>query len=173
MGSWTVAAPASGVVLHLASTARGICGISFVQSTPEFLLQLANTTGNEEWERDRDPLLVEAVHQIEEYFSGDRKEFQLALDLRGTLFQQRVWQALQEIPYGQTRSYVDIARLLGSPGAARAVGAANGSNPVAIVVPCHRVVASGGGLGGYGGGLELKRRLLALESGSKPLLNLF
>jgi O-6-methylguanine DNA methyltransferase len=105
-----------------------------------------------------------AIQQILEYLDGKRSAFELPLDLRGTDFQRRVWAALLEIPYGATRSYGDITRAIGSPPrAARAVGTANGSNPCAIVVPCHRVIASGGKLGGYGGGLPLKRRLLALE----------
>ena len=104
-----------------------------------------------------------AIQQIREYLGGKRRVFELSLDLRGTEFQRRVWQALLEIPYGQTRSYAEQARAVGAPAAMRAVGTANGSNPCAIVVPCHRVIASGGKLGGYGGGLPLKRRLLALE----------
>jgi methylated-DNA-[protein]-cysteine S-methyltransferase len=87
----------------------------------------------------------------------------LPLDLRGTEFQRRVWDALLAIPFGKTRTYAEVARAIAEPAAVRAVGAANGANPCAIVVPCHRVVASGGKLGGYGGGLPLKRRLLALE----------
>ena len=110
-----------------------------------------------------------AVQQILEYLDGKRTRFDLALDLRGSEFQQSVWQALLGIPYGETRTYGEIARALGKPlRAARAVGTANGSNPCALVVPCHRVVASGGKLGGYGGGLPLKRRLLALEH-ARPL----
>lgn len=104
-----------------------------------------------------------AVQQILEYLDGKRSEFTLPLDLRGTEFQRRVWHALLEIPYGRTRSYAEVAQAIGEPTAVRAVGAANGANPCALVVPCHRVVASGGKLGGYGGGLPLKRRLLALE----------
>ena len=110
-------------------------------------------------------LLAEAARQLDEYFSGQRRQFDLPLDLQGTEFQQRVWRAVSGIPYGQTRTYAQIAAGVGSPRAVRAVGAANGANPVAILVPCHRVVGSGGGLGGYGGGLELKRRLLDLEAG--------
>jgi O-6-methylguanine DNA methyltransferase len=110
-------------------------------------------------------LAAEAARQLDEYFSGRRREFDLPLDLAGTEFQQRVWKSVSGIPYGQTRSYAQIATSIGSPKAVRAVGAANGANPVVIIVPCHRVIASGGGLGGYGGGLELKRRLLALETG--------
>lgn len=104
-----------------------------------------------------------AIQQILEYLEGKRSEFDLALDLRGTDFQRRVWGALLEIPYGQTRSYAEVARSIREPAAVRAVGTANGANPCSIVVPCHRVVATGGKLGGYGGGLPLKRRLLALE----------
>jgi O-6-methylguanine DNA methyltransferase len=105
----------------------------------------------------------DAARQLVEYLDGGRTRFELALDLRGTPFQRAVWERLLAIPYGETRSYAEIARALGSPGAVRAVGAANGANPVALVVPCHRVIQSGGKLGGYGGGLDLKRRLLAME----------
>jgi O-6-methylguanine DNA methyltransferase len=104
-----------------------------------------------------------AIQQILEYLDGKRSGFALPLDLRGTEFQRRVWEALLAIPFGETRSYADVARVIREPAAVRAVGAANGANPCAIVVPCHRVVATGGKLGGYGGGLPLKRRLLALE----------
>jgi O-6-methylguanine DNA methyltransferase len=105
----------------------------------------------------------EAIRQILEYLDGKRSAFELTLDLRGTGFQRAVWDALLAIPYGETRSYGHVARAIGSPAAMRAVGLANGSNPVALVVPCHRVIAAGGKLGGYGGGHELKRRLLAME----------
>jgi O-6-methylguanine DNA methyltransferase len=104
-----------------------------------------------------------AAQQVIEYLEGKRTEFELELDPRGTDFQRRVWNALSEIPYGETRSYAQIALRVGAPRAVRAVGTANGANPLSLVVPCHRVIASGGGLGGYGGGLELKRRLLAME----------
>jgi O-6-methylguanine DNA methyltransferase len=104
-----------------------------------------------------------AVTQILEYLEGKRTAFELPLDLRGTDFQRAVWNALLAIPYGETRTYRELARTLGRPRAYRPVGSANGANPVALVVPCHRVVASGGRLGGYGGGLELKARLLAME----------
>lgn len=109
-----------------------------------------------------------AVQQILEYLDGKRTAFDLALDLRGTDFQRRVWDGLLAIPYGETRTYAELARAIGEPGAARAVGTANGANPIALVVPCHRVVATGGKLGGYGGGLPLKRKLLALEH-ARPL----
>jgi O-6-methylguanine DNA methyltransferase len=103
------------------------------------------------------------VRELEEYFAGHRREFTFALDLRGTDFQRACWRALLAIPYGETRSYGDIARAVGRPQGFRAVGMANNRNPVAIVVPCHRVIASNGTLCGYGGGLDIKRKLLELE----------
>ena len=103
------------------------------------------------------------IQQLEEYFAGTRREFTFPLDLRGTEFQVACWNALLAIPYGETRSYGDIARAVGKANAFRAVGMANNRNPIAIVVPCHRVIASDGTLCGYGGGLDLKRRLLELE----------
>jgi O-6-methylguanine DNA methyltransferase len=114
-----------------------------------------------------------AATQICEYLEGKRRAFDLPLDLRGTPFQLEVWRALCEIPYGETRTYADIAAAVGRPTASRSVGNANGANPLSLVVPCHRVVASGGRLGGYAGGLDLKARLLAMErshaSGSQLL----
>ena len=105
----------------------------------------------------------DAVEQLHAYFDGDLTEFDLALDLRGTLFQRRVWNALIQIPYGETQSYGEIAERVGKPGAARAVGMANGHNPIGIIVPCHRVIGADGSLTGYGGGLDRKRILLQLE----------
>ncbi|MGE0406319.1 MAG: methylated-DNA--[protein]-cysteine S-methyltransferase [Candidatus Korobacteraceae bacterium] len=101
--------------------------------------------------------------ELEDYFLGEKKEFTFPLDLRGTEFQKRCWHALLEIPYGETRSYADIALAIGSPQAFRAVGMANNRNPIPIVVPCHRVIASDGSLCGYGGGMEIKEKLLRLE----------
>jgi methylated-DNA-[protein]-cysteine S-methyltransferase len=103
------------------------------------------------------------VHELEQYFAGQRRQFSFSLDLRGTGFQRRCWQALLDIPFGETRTYAEIAKQVGQPHAFRAVGMANHDNPVAIVVPCHRVIASDGTLGGYGGGLPAKRWLLELE----------
>jgi len=103
------------------------------------------------------------VRELQEYFAGKRREFTFPLDLRGTDFQLSCWQALLRIPYGETRSYADIARAVGRPQGFRAVGLANNRNPIAIVVPCHRVIASDGTLCGYGGGLDVKRKLLELE----------
>ena len=103
------------------------------------------------------------LNELDEYFAGDRREFSMPLDLRGTPFQLACWRALLAIPYGETRTYADIARSIGHPQAFRAVGMANNRNPIAIVVPCHRVIATGGSLCGYGGGLDIKRKLLDLE----------
>ncbi|MES5818890.1 methylated-DNA--[protein]-cysteine S-methyltransferase [Streptomyces sp. RG80] len=107
-----------------------------------------------------------AVDQLEAYFKGELKEFTVELRLDGTPFQRSVWQQLVRIPYGETRTYGELADALGNPGASRAVGLANGKNPIGIVVPCHRVVGSDGSLTGYGGGLERKQRLLDFERGA-------
>lgn len=114
------------------------------------------------WEVD-ETAFPDAVEQLAEYFAGERTVFDLELHMVGTAFQRRVWTALQSIPYGETCTYGDIAREIGSPGAFRAVGLANGHNPIGIVVPCHRVIGANGSLTGYGGGLDRKRALLELE----------
>lgn len=114
------------------------------------------------WTRD-DTVFARATEQLDAYFAGELTDFEIELDLQGTEFQQRVWKALLTIPFGQTRSYGEIAEQIGAPGAARAVGLANGHNPIAIVVPCHRVIGASGKLTGYGGGLDRKQTLLALE----------
>ncbi|MGI6732229.1 MAG: methylated-DNA--[protein]-cysteine S-methyltransferase [Anaerovoracaceae bacterium] len=120
------------------------------------------------FEMEETPLLKETSKQLEEYFQGSRKEFSLPLNpIGGTPFMRKVWAALQEIPYGETRSYKDIAVSVGSPKACRAVGMANNRNPISIVVPCHRVIGSSGSLIGYGGGLDLKAFLLDLERNKK------
>jgi methylated-DNA-[protein]-cysteine S-methyltransferase len=125
-----------------------------------------------EWRRD-DSAFTEACGQLDEYFAGERTEFDLPLNPAGTPFQRRVWDALKTIPYGEIRSYGEIAEQIGRPGAARAVGLANGRNPISIVVPCHRVIGASGALTGYGGGLERKQYLLDLETrvaaGQAPL----
>jgi len=107
--------------------------------------------------------LRQAMEQLERYFAGEYIQFSCSLDLRGSVFQVDVWEELYRIPYGQTRSYAQIANAIGRPKAVRAVGAANGANPVAIIVPCHRVIGSNGTLTGYGGGLPMKEWLLGLE----------
>jgi methylated-DNA-[protein]-cysteine S-methyltransferase len=113
-----------------------------------------------------DPVLAEATTQLREYFAGTRTGFDLPLAMHGNEFEQRVWAALREIPYGETASYGEIAERIGAPGAARAVGVANARNPIAIIVPCHRVIGAGGSLTGYGGGLPRKQRLLDFERGT-------
>jgi methylated-DNA-[protein]-cysteine S-methyltransferase len=113
--------------------------------------------------------LREALRQLRAYFKGDLQRFDLPLAPHGTAFQQRVWRELLAIPYGETISYGELARRIGNAGASRAVGLANGSNPISIVIPCHRVIGASGKLTGYGGGLDNKRWLLALERGQLPL----
>ena len=135
----------------------GDAGIRTIEFGPFAESGAAPSAGN--------PLLIEAVRQLRAYFTGQLRRFELPLDLAGTEFQKCVWLELTRIPYGETRSYQEMARAIGAPKAVRAVGAANGANPVAIVVPCHRVIGAGGKLVGYGGGLPLKRRLLSLERG--------
>jgi len=110
-------------------------------------------------------LCAETVRQLAEYFDGKREDFDLPLELTGTEFQRQVWTELTSIPFGQTVSYGDLARSIGKPSAVRAVGSANGDNPISIIVPCHRVIGSDGGLTGYGGGLERKEWLLKHEGG--------
>jgi len=114
-------------------------------------------------EEKETPLIQEAAKQLEDYFAGERKDFDLPLAPKGTPFQLKVWQALTTIPYGETRSYKQIAEQIGNSRACRAVGLANNRNPIAIVVPCHRVIGANGKLVGYGGGLEVKKYLLELE----------
>ena len=113
------------------------------------------------------PILMETERQLKDYFAGERKTFSVALDLGGTEFQKKVWAVLLTIPCGETRSYRQIARQIGKPKAVRAVGAANGKNPCPIIVPCHRVIGSTGKLIGFGGGLEAKAYLLALEADNR------
>ena len=115
------------------------------------------------------PLLAEAMRQLAENFAGERREFELPLAPEGTPFMRRVWAELVKVPYGATATYGEIAERIGNPGGSRAVGLANNRNPIAIIIPCHRIIGSSGKLVGYAGGVELKERLLALESGS-PLL---
>jgi len=116
-------------------------------------------------ENDSHPILIEAERQIGEYFAGTRKAFELPLDFHGTEFQKNVWAVLIAIPYGETRSYAEIARAVGRPTAFRAVGAANGRNPISIIAPCHRVIGTSGALTGFAGGLKAKELLLGLEAG--------
>jgi methylated-DNA-[protein]-cysteine S-methyltransferase len=122
-----------------------------------------------DWHRD-EASFADVRAQLDQYFTGSRETFETELSLRGNPFEQRVWAELLKIPYGETASYGQIATAIGAPSAARAVGLANGRNPVAVIVPCHRVIGANGSLTGYGGGLERKRYLLDLESGVRSLL---
>jgi methylated-DNA-[protein]-cysteine S-methyltransferase len=140
--------------LALAGHGRVLINLRMVDQTHE--------PSRADWVRD-DRAFPDAVEQLEAYFAGERTDFDLELNLVGSEFQRRVWQALLTIPYGETRSYGEVADQIGASGAARAVGLANGRNPIAIIVPCHRVIGASGSLTGYGGGLDRKRSLLELE----------
>jgi len=154
--------------LFLATSVRGLVALEFDQRLPGQQtirpnprdLRAESTKVRFE---DSAHELAAYVRELEEYFAGTRRAFDFPLDLRGTDFQIACWRALLAIPYGETRTYADIARAVGRPQGFRAVGMANNRNPVAIVVPCHRVIASDGTLCGYGGGLDIKRKLLELE----------
>lgn len=142
---------------------HSMIGTISLYATETSLTQL--TIGEVDLDSNPNDIIVEASQQLQAFFSGRLKSFDLPLDLScGTDFQQEVWQAVLDIPYGQTRSYGDIARLLDNPGAIRAIGRANGANPIPIIVPCHRVIGSDGSLTGYVYGTEVKRRLLAIEN---------
>lgn len=143
--------------LKLVASDKGLVAILWEKDSPR-RVRLSELVAD-----DRHPVLMETERQLGEYFSGRRKAFSVALDLRGTRFQKDVWDALLAIPYGETRSYGQLAKQLGNPRATRAVGAANGRNPVSIIVPCHRVIGSSGKLTGFAGGLETKAQLLTLE----------
>jgi methylated-DNA-[protein]-cysteine S-methyltransferase len=147
--------------LLLGGDARGLSRLSFDGADEGTPLVEASP--------DRDGTLRPVIAELEAYFAGRLQQFTVPVRLEGTPFQQRVWTALQDIPYGTTTSYGALARRIGSPGAMRAVGLANGANPVAIVVPCHRVIGADGSLTGFGGGLPIKRALLDLEQGRRPL----
>jgi O-6-methylguanine DNA methyltransferase len=154
--------------LFLAASAQGLVALEFDARLPGQQSIRPNPRDLREEKsglkfEDSPAQLQSYVSELEEYFAGKRREFTFPLDLRGTDFQQACWRALLAIPYGETRSYADIARAVGKPNAFRAVGMANNRNPIAIVVPCHRVIASNGTLCGYGGGLDVKRKLLELE----------
>jgi methylated-DNA-[protein]-cysteine S-methyltransferase len=146
-----------GELLASADAAGRITGLHFLDGH-------RIPTRDSNWARD-DQALAPLRRQLEEYFAGERREFELDLAPSGSPFQLSVWRELQAIPYGETASYGEIAAAVGQPGAARAVGGANNRNPIAIVVPCHRVIGANGTLTGYGGGLPRKQRLLALETG--------
>lgn len=134
-----------------------------------FLEGRSKKAAQKEWVRDERPF-AEVRRQLRAYFRGELREFDVPLEMEGTEFQLSVWKELLKIPYGETASYLEIARRIGNEKAVRAVGLANGQNPIPIIVPCHRVIGSDGSLTGFGGGMENKRRLLELERGQRRLL---
>ena len=138
-------------ILEIKTDGRAITELDFLKNLPGT------------WQTSTDPLIREACKQLDEYFAGKLQRFDLPLAPQGTPFQQTAWKQLQEIPYGQTISYSQEAKAIGRPKACRAVGSANGKNPIAILIPCHRVIAADGGLGGYASGLDKKIQLLELE----------
>jgi methylated-DNA-[protein]-cysteine S-methyltransferase len=152
MLEWTQVKLVDGMAVRMVTSTSGIRAIEFDFSRP---VEAARNDANR--------LLAETCGQLQAYFAGQLREFRIPLDMRGTDFQMRVWRQLQTIPYGETRSYLQIAAAIGSSKAVRAAGAANGANPVPIIVPCHRVIGASGKLVGYGGGLPMKKRLLELE----------
>ena len=151
--------------LRIASTERGVAFLELPNANGRGLAGWLQRLGLQREARSGYAPNRNAIEQVLEYLAGKRAAFELPLDLRGTEFQLAVWSALVTIPYGETRTYGDVARAVGRPLAVRAAGNANGTNPVPIIVPCHRCIAAGERLGGYGGGRELKARLLALERG--------
>ncbi|HBT48004.1 MAG TPA: [Fe-S]-binding protein [Peptococcaceae bacterium] len=154
--------------LTVALTSQGVCRLSFPNEGPAEVQAALKVIFPRAAVKEKPGIAGEIFQQLEEYFSGRRRTFEVTLDLRGTPFQLRVWKTLRAIPYGTTLSYGEVARSIGKPKAARAVGRAVGSNPVGIIVPCHRVIETGGGLGGFGGGLEIKEKLLRLEGALSP-----
>ena len=144
-----------GAIFLIASD-KGLQGVFLKQQTIQMTKSLKNKT-------PATCILADTTKQLEEYFAGKRNDFDLPFDIEGTVFQTQVWKALSKIPYGKTVSYSDIAKKINNPKAVRAVGSANGKNPLCIIVPCHRVIAADGTLGGYSGGLDIKTKLLELE----------
>ena len=145
--------------LFLYATEKNLIGLCFSDNRASFLKKNAQMIFNEE----KSTLIKEAIKQLEEYFRNKRTQFNLPLEAQGTPFQKKAWNALQKIPYGKTISYGDQARKIRSEKSVRAVGTANGKNPIAIIIPCHRVIGSNGTLTGYAGGLSLKSKLLEIE----------
>jgi methylated-DNA-[protein]-cysteine S-methyltransferase len=145
--------------LKLIATDKGLAAILW-ENDPPGRVRLAPLVENA-----NHPVLLAVERELAEYFAGQRTSFSVALDAAGTEFQTKVWRALSEIPFGETRSYLDIAKQVGNAKAVRAVGAANGKNPISIIVPCHRVIGASGKLVGFAGGLGTKQKLLMLEAG--------
>lgn len=151
--------------LKLVASGKGLVAILWPDDSPR-RVRLEESVADK-----HHPVLIETERQLQEYFAGKRKDFTVPLDLRGTRFQKDVWEALLAIPFGTTRSYGQLAKQLGNPQAARAVGAAIGRNPISLIVPCHRAIGSSGKLTGFAGGLKVKARLLDLEKNTDTRLN--
>jgi O-6-methylguanine DNA methyltransferase len=149
--------------VFVASTERGVCFVDFVRTERAFLKRLKERFPGKIVRDDRKHRDI--LNQLRKYLKGELQHFNCKLDFRGTPFQKKVWSALAKIPYGRTRSYGDIARAIGHPKAFRAVGNANGRNSIPLIVPCHRVIESNGGLGGFGHGIKVKKQLLDFEKG--------
>jgi methylated-DNA-[protein]-cysteine S-methyltransferase len=142
--------------VYLVASAKGLQGIYWQKQPVKCVQTLDSKRAENKW-------IIKAVKQLKEYFAGKRKKFDIDLNFDGTVFQNRVWKALSEIPFGKTVAYKDIAQKIKNPKAVRAVGTANGKNPFCIIVPCHRVIAADGSIGGYGGVVSVKRQLLKIE----------
>jgi len=153
--------------LKLVASKRGLAAVLWENEDPRRVRLLAPQ------EDPQHEVLLETEKQLREYFAGERQCFTVTLDFQGTEFQKKVWQALMTIPFGETRSYSEIAHAIGHPGAVRAVGAANGRNPISIITPCHRVIGANGKLTGYAGGLAVKAFLLDIEACHSTELSLF
>lgn len=147
--------------VFVASTERGVYAVDFLKTEKAFLRELKGRFAGEIVKDDRRN--KKAVGQLRKYLNGELQRFDCKLDLKGTPFQKKVWSTLTKIPYGQTRSYQEVAKAIAHPKAFRAVGNANGQNSIPLIVPCHRVIESNGGLGGFGHGIKVKKRLLSLE----------
>jgi methylated-DNA-[protein]-cysteine S-methyltransferase len=151
--------------VFVASTERGVCMVDFLKTEKVFLRRLKERFhGKIIWDNRKNR---NALNQLKKYMKGELQRFDCKLDLRGTLFQKKVWSVLVKIPYGQTRSYKEIAQAIGHPKAFRAVGNTNSQNSIPLIIPCHRVVESNGGLGGFGHGVKIKKRLLDFEKAHK------
>lgn len=158
MPHWTAVELSPGFAFFLASDGEALTRAAFSRSVEELPRGWSS-----EGRTDLDPVLRRAVKELKEYFAGKRRAFSVLFQAEGTHFQCEVWKALCEIPYGEVRTYGEIARAIGKPGAARAIGGANHANPIPIFIPCHRVITSDGALGGFAVSLDIKRKLLAIE----------
>jgi methylated-DNA-[protein]-cysteine S-methyltransferase len=161
MPYFTKTIPSPVGALKLVASERGLCAVLWENDNPK-RVRLGELVVS-----PHHPILLQAEHELTEYFAGDRTSFEVPLNAAGSEFQKKVWKALSTIPYGQTRSYGELAKQIDAPKASRAVGAANGRNPLSIIIPCHRAIGSSGALTGFAGGLGTKRYLLSLEA-SRP-----